>query len=338
MAQVRVMPFDRTFACEDGQSILQAALGQGYFLRYGCKKGGCGTCRAMVVDGDVEDGSSTFALPTSERNQGWILVCSTRVFGDCVLDISSMELTEEEFLAGDQIEMWETTLVRRELLTPTIYGLTLRVDDPPAIRFVAGQFVNVEIPGTSTVRSFSFANTPRNDGEIELLVRLLPGGCFGEYLGDRAAIGDRVRVFGPLGKLRMRPTYRKIVMVAGGTGLAPILSMLGELADKGSDREVVCFVGARTCTELYHLDRLEALRSSLPGLEVFPVVENAENGWRGERGRVTEAIPRVRDSLKGYDAYICGPGPMVDAARDMVVALGVRDRNVYFDAFLPTGG
>ncbi|MDB5068874.1 MAG: hypothetical protein JWM18_5308 [Chloroflexi bacterium] len=337
MAQVKVMPFERTIVCEEGQSVLQAALGQGYYLRYGCKHGGCGTCKALLVDGDVVDGSSSFALASSERVKGWILVCSSRPTEDCVLDISSMELTEDEFLAGDRVEVFETTLVRRELLTPTICGLTLRLSEPSSIRFTAGQFVNVEIPDSTVVRAFSFANAPGSGGEIELIVRLIPDGRFGHYLTMRGELGDRIRVYGPLGSLRMRPSYRKIVMVAGGTGLAPILSMLGDVAEKGSDREMVCFVGARTCSELYFLERLEAMRATLPGLEIIPVAEQPENGWKGERGRVTEAIPRRRSSLKGYDAYICGPGPMVDAARSAVVALGVREKNIYFDAFVPTG-
>jgi NAD(P)H-flavin reductase len=140
-----------------------------------------------------------------------------------------------------------------------------------------------------------------------------------------------------MGSLRMRPSYRKIVMIAGGTGLAPILSMLGDLAEKGSDREIVCFVGARTDSELYFVERLEALRATLSGLEIIPVVEQPLNGWKGEQGRVTEAIPRRRSSLKGYDAYICGPAPMVDAARSVVVNLGVREKNIYYDAFVPSG-
>jgi propane monooxygenase reductase subunit len=337
MAQVKVMPFERTIECEEGQAILQAALTQGYYLRYGCKHGGCGTCKAMLVDGDVVDSSSSFALPGSERAKGYILVCSSRPTEDCVLDISSMELTEDEFLAGDKVEVFETTLVRRELLTPTICGLTLRLAEPSSIKFIAGQYVNVEIPDTTVVRSFSFANTPSSDGEIELIVRLIPDGQFGRYLSTRGEVGELVRVFGPMGSLKMRPSYRKLVMVAGGTGLAPILSMLGDLAEKGTDREIVCFVGARTCSELYFLARLEALRATLPGLEIIPVAEQPENGWRGERGRVTGAIPRSRSSLKGYDAYICGPGPMVDAARTAVVDLGVREKNVYYDAFVPTG-
>lgn len=336
MAKVRFTPFGRTIECAEGQPILSAALLRGYFLRYGCKHGGCGTCKVLVADGDIEDSGSSFALTQAERSAGWALACSSQPLSDCVIDISAMGLTEEEFLAGDQVETFETVIDRVADLTPTIRGVTLRLVSPPRMRFTAGQFVNVEVPGTGTFRAFSMANAPSADSEIELIVRIFPGGQFSEYL-KHAERGQIVRVSGPVGSLRMRLSYRKILMVAGGSGLAPLLSMLTDLTQKNDRRPVTVFFGARTREELYYLDRLQALCSRCPRAEFVPVVEDDARAWEGETGRVTDAIARRMSSLRGYDAYLCGPPPMVEAARELVLQLGVREANVYFDAFVATG-
>ena len=336
MSQVRFTPFGRTIECAEGEPILSAALSRGYFLRYGCKHGGCGTCKVLVTDGDLEDSGSSFALNRADRSAGWALACSSRPLSNCVIDISAMGLTEEEFLAGDQVETFETVIESIADLTPTIRGVTLRLVNPPQMRFTAGQFVNVEVPGTDNVRAFSMANAPSANSEIELIVRLFPGGQFSEYV-KHAEQGQLVRVSGPVGSLRMRLSYRKVLMVAGGSGMAPLLSMLTELTQKKDRRPVTVIFGARTREELYHVDRLKALCDLSAQAEFVPVVEEAGEAWSGETGRVTDAIARRMGNLRGYDAYLCGPPPMVDAVRELVVQLGVREANVYFDAFVPTG-
>jgi NAD(P)H-flavin reductase/ferredoxin len=336
VATVRFTPFDRTIECAEGQPILAAALSRGFFLRYGCKHGGCGTCKVLVADGDVEDNGSSFALSPAERSAGWALACSSQPLSDCVVDISAMSLTEDEFLAGDRVEAFETVVDGVTDLTPTICAVTLRLADPPRMRFTAGQFVNVEVPGTGTFRAFSMANAPSADSQIELIVRIFPGGQFSEYV-RHAEHGQIVRVSGPLGSLRVRLSYRRILMIGGGSGLAPLLSMLTDLTQKNDRRPVTVFFGARTREELYYLDRLGALCNLCPWAEFVPVVEDADESWEGETGRVTDAIARRVRSLKGYDAYLCGPPPMVEAARELVIQLGVREANVYFDAFVPTG-
>jgi len=337
VAQVRFAPFGDTIECAEGQPILSAALSQGYFLRYGCKHGGCGTCKVVVTDGNIEDSGSSFALTHAERSAGWALACSSRPLSDCVIDISAMGLTREEFLAGDRVETFDTVIDSVTDLTPTIRGVTLRLVSPPRMRFTAGQFVNVEVPAAGTFRAFSMANAPSANSEIELIVRLFPGGQFSEYL-KHAERGQTVRVRGPVGSLRVRLSYRKILMIAGGSGMAPVLSMLTDLTEKRDRRQITVFFGARTCEELYYLDRLKTLCDLSAQAEFVPVVEDpGPAAWEGESGRVTEVVARRMGSLRGYDAYLCGPPPMVEAARELVVQLGVREANVYFDAFVPTG-
>ena len=339
MPEVKFDPFGVRVSCAEGETILGAALRGGYYLRYGCKYGGCGTCKAFLVEGEAEDAGSTFALPNSARAEGWILPCSSTPLGDCVIDVSSMDLSEAEFFGGDQVATLEASLESVEELTPTIYGVTLRLVHPPTMCFTAGQFVNLEVPGSANAgtRAFSMANYfPGDSSSVELFVKRLPGGLFGGYL-ESARPGDIIRLHGPLGSLRVRPSYRKIIMVAGGSGLAPLISMLTDLAQKGDQRAVSLFFGARTRAELYHLKRIGRLCDMSSQLEFVPVVEHPDLGWRGEVGFVTEAVERRMPSLRGYDAYLCGPPSMVEAARELVLRLGVREPNVYYDAFVPTG-
>jgi propane monooxygenase reductase subunit len=337
MNDVKVQPFDEVLGCEDDETILGAVLRQGYFLRYGCKGGGCGTCKVLLVDGDVDEHGSSFALPSSERAKGWILACASIPVEDCVIDVESMEMTEEEFRAGDVTVTYDTELEVVEPLTHDIRFVRLRLVEPERMKFVAGQFVSVGIPGTGLFRSYSMANPPSADQVVELIVRVIPGGMFSSWLEQRARPGDRVPVQGPYGMLKIRLSHRRILMIAGGSGMAPILSMLEDLAEKGNERPVTLFFGARSERDLYLEDRLAKLGERMP-LEFVPALsESWAPSWSGETGLVTEVLRRRLPSLEGWDAYMCGPPPMIDAATPLLVDSGVRARNIYFDAFAPTG-
>jgi NAD(P)H-flavin reductase len=290
------------------------------------------------VEGDVEESASSFALPSSDRADGLILLCSSMPVEDCTIDITSMELTEEEFLAGDQVGTFLANMERKEALTPDIRALRLRLLEPPAMKFVAGQFVNIEIPGTEEVRSFSMASPPSVPGHLDFLVRLLPGGRFSQYLEARPRVGDRLRLHGPLGQLKVRLSHRRILMIAGGSGMAPLLSMLANLAEKGNTRPVTFFFGARRLQDLYHLERIRELQAAMPVLEFVPALSDEwPQDWSGESGLVSEVVARRMGSLEGYDAYLCGPPPMIGAATPLLLERGVRPRNIYFAAFVPTG-
>ena len=249
-SKVVVLPFERAFACDEGETILAGALRQGLFLRYGCRHGGCGTCKVRLVDGDVDEHGSTFALPDSERAEGWVLACASVPAGECTVDATAMDLSEDEFLAGDTVGTYTAEVVALEALTRDIRAVRLRLLDPPAMRFTAGQFVNVEVPGTTEVRAYSMANPPSDGGAVDLIVKLLPGGLFSTHLEERLLPGDRLRLHGPLGQLKVRLSHRPMVMVAGGSGLAPLLSMLADLAEKGSARPATLFFGARRADDL----------------------------------------------------------------------------------------
>ena len=334
--QITVLPFGVSFECGAGDTVLSAALRQGYFLRYGCRHGGCGTCKVSLVDGDVESSGSSFALSPGERSQGWVLACSSSPVSDCVLDASSMDLSIDEFEGGDPVRSFETQVVEVEYLTPDIVGMTLDLIEPPTMSFVAGQFINIEVPGTHMWRSYSIANAPHESTRIELVIKLLPGGAFSGHIASHLTRGDRLKVLGPLGELRLRLSHRKVIMIAGGSGLAPFISMLRDSKHRQRHREVELIYGARRRADLYRIDELEHLAEALPHLELVPALSEPEGeNWPGEEGLVTDVIARRHRSLEGFDAYLAGPPPMIDATIPLLHRLGVRAQNVYFDAFVP---
>ena len=224
------------------------------------------------------------ALSPSERGGGYALFCTAVPLSDCTLDASAMELTEDEFASGDRTAAFIAEVECKEALAPDIRRLYLRVVDPSTIKFTAGQFVNVEVPG-SKLRAYSMANPPSDRHHIELIVKLMPKGVFSSYLESELKAGDRLRLFGPLGQLKVRLSYRSILAIAGGSGMAPILSMLSDLAEKGNTRPVTFLFGARREQDLYFQDRLESIRPIDAGLgDIFALSDEQPPGWRGENG------------------------------------------------------
>lgn len=330
---ITVDPFAESFDCAEGETILDAALRNDRLLRYGCKHGGCGTCKVRLTDGEVEEYGSSFALTPDDRAEELVLACASTPVEDCVIDVTPTELTEEEFLSGDASGTYTAVLAEVTALTADIAAVRLEVLGD-RIEFTAGQFVNVEIPGSGLVRTFSFANAPTRAEVIELIVKLYPDGAFSRFLRE-SPIGTRLQVYGPYGQLKVRLSHRPVLMIAGGSGLAPLLSMLRDLADAGFDRSVSMFFGARTVADLYLVEEILELGARLPEFEFVPVLSDSWSAdWAGETGMVTDAIARRYPQL-AHDVYLCGPPPMIDAAVPLLTASGVRPRNIYFDAFTP---
>jgi NAD(P)H-flavin reductase/ferredoxin len=335
--KVQAEPFGESFPCDEDESILAAALRAGLFLRYGCKHGGCGTCKVSLVEGDVDVAASSYALSPAEREAGTVLVCQSYPADDCVIDVTAMDLDEEEFHRGDTSGEFTMRVETAHELASDIWQVTLVHEPGTRMPFVAGQFVNVEIPGASGVRSYSMANCPSADDRIELICKYLPGGLFSTFMTRPDVAGEQVRVAGPFGSMAVRLSHRDVVMVAGGSGLAPLLSMLRALARKGSERDITLFFGARSAAELYALDEIGKLLETMRGLTFVPVLAEPHEAWDGATGLVTDAIAAHRPSYSGTDAYLCGPPGMIAAATKILVSRGVREKNISFDAFVPTG-
>lgn len=342
---VTVLPFGETLEVEPGESVLKAILRQGRFVKYGCKHGGCSTCRAEVVQGDYELSDNTsFSLSDADRTEGVVLLCSTFVEKDeLVVDVSRTmdDLSEDEYLAGQHVQEQVATIGEIKALTHDTRWLELRLDDPAGFPFVAGQYVEVAVPGTAdSWRSFSMANPPGEPGRVDLIIKVIPGGAFSAALDGSLARGDQLRLRGPLGQFGVRLSHRPMIMLAGGSGMAPVLAMLKDLVATRNRRDVIFFYGARGRRDLFLVDELTDLAQGHDWFTFVPALSEpdaADGDWTGETGLITEVLARHRPSTKGMEGYLCGPPPMIDAAIDVLKATGCKERHIYFDRFVPSG-
>ncbi|MDH3728543.1 MAG: 2Fe-2S iron-sulfur cluster binding domain-containing protein [Myxococcales bacterium] len=339
----RIEPFGETLELEPGESVLSAILRHGKFVRYGCKHGGCGTCRARLIEGECTlDDRTSFSLSDSDRAEDIVLLCSAYVDeGEATFDVSKLQdLTEEEFHAGLQIDEYEAEVEQIIEHTHDIRTVRMRLQEPADMRFGAGQYVEVEVPGGNDEwRAYSMSNPPHEKGVIEIIVKVIPGGRFSSRLASDIRAGSRLRLRGPLGQFAVRLSHRPMIMVAGGSGMGPIRAMIHDLAATENQRPVIFFFGARTDRDLFLVDEFRAIEAAHSWFEFVPVLSEAERSenWTGEIGLVTEAVARRFEGFRGYEGYLCGPPGMIDAGIELLVGAGCKSRHVFFDRFVPSG-
>jgi propane monooxygenase reductase subunit len=337
---VRFEPVGIEMEADEDETILNAAFRQGIMLMHGCKEGQCSACKSFLLDGDVDlDKYSTFALPDFEEAEGWTLLCRAHAYSD--LEVELINYDEEALHGGTPPRTVSTSVSAIEPLTHDITRLCLTVEDDAAFEFKPGQYVDIRIPGggDGEHRSFSMANLAADSGELEFMIKRYEGGRFSGLLGDGGLkVGDALEVTGPYGVFTLRASSpRRIVFIGGGAGMAPILCLLRSMAEAGVDRPATFYYGARTATDLFHLEELAALAGRIPNLTFVPALSEERNGdWTGEGGLITDVVERMEDDLAEVDAYLCGPPPMVDAAIAMLERLGVPESHIYFDKFTTT--
>lgn len=330
-SQVRLLPFAIAVEVHEHESVLAAVLRTGYHVHHGCRSGRCGACAAQVVSGRLECPSveGGFVLGREALAAGRVLLCQSFPATAAVeVDIADMQLTAEELTGG--LDTWPARIVQAEASAPEVRLVTLQTQGAPR-RWRAGAHVAIEVPGgAGECRSYSLLDLPRPDGRFRLLVRVLPGGRFSPRLDALAAAGETLRVRGPLGRFALRPGHWPAVLIAGGTGIAPLRAFIEELAASRSRRPVRLLYGARTREELVLLPELQALAQDLPQLAIETLCE--QDGERGT-GTVAELIDR---QIEGADVYLCGPAAMVAACHDRLAALGVTPRRLTSESFVPS--
>ncbi|MGH3275516.1 MAG: FAD-binding oxidoreductase, partial [Streptosporangiaceae bacterium] len=231
-------------------------------------------------------------------------------------------------------------VVSKDPVTHDMRHLVLRLIEPAEIKFFPGQYVDITIPGTDAVRSFSMANTSsRESGLLEFVIKVYPDGRFSQFLAEKLTAGDRLDLTGPFGVFTLREGDADLVFVGGGAGMAPILSLLRTMSERGLQRKATFFYGARTRGDLCFEPELRELETRLPGFRYIPALSepSPDDGWDGETGLITDVVARLAASLTGAHAYVCGPPPMVEAAQPLLTRLGIEERRVYYDKFTTTG-
>ncbi|HEY6278852.1 MAG TPA: 2Fe-2S iron-sulfur cluster binding domain-containing protein [Streptosporangiaceae bacterium] len=338
---VRFEPVGIEIEVDEDQTILRAAFDQGVMLMHGCKEGQCSSCKSFVLDGDdIElDRYSTFALPDFEREEGYTLLCRAHAYEDVTIELLNYD--EDMIRSGLPIQQAVAEVAANIPVTHDMRHLVLRLIEPAEVKFFPGQYVDIAIPGTTATRSFSMANTSsRESGQLEFVIKIYPDGLFSHFLDTQLAVGDQLSLAGPYGMFTLREgDDADLVFVGGGAGMAPILSLLRSMAERGIGRRATYYYGARRRRDLCFEDELHALEQALARFRYVPALSEPDpaEDWDGEVGLITDVVQRHEGDLGKAHAYVCGPPPMVEAALPLLARLGVPEKRIYYDKFTFTG-
>jgi CDP-4-dehydro-6-deoxyglucose reductase len=329
--QITIQPSQHQFATEGDKSVLDAALAAGIVLPYSCRSGACSTCKAKVVSGSVEAGSSPAQiLSADELAAGFTLLCQARATSDLVIESRELRLASD--IQIRKIPSRVTAIARP---TPDVALLTLQLPATETFRFHAGQYIEVILKDGKR-RSYSMANAPHAASALELHIRHLNGGLFTDHVfgAGVTVMKEReiLRLEGPFGSFFLREDSQlPIVMLASGTGFAPIKSIVEHMVHENIARPITLYWGGRRPSDLYMNEIVEQWASTIPDFTYVPVISDAlpEDGWAGRTGFVHRAVMQDFRDLSGYQVYACGAPIVVDSARREFIA----ECNLPEDAF-----
>lgn len=315
-----------------GCNVLKSALDAGVGLASQCQSGSCGTCTSQLQAGDTESTAGrASALLDSEYREGARLLCSTMLNSPATFELPY----SSDVIFGDQPKVHQARVTELVTLSETVVGLRVRIEDQP-LNFHAGQFARISVPGTHEWRSYSMANAPTDGWELEFHVRLLPDGKLSSYLRDDGSVGTPLEIEGPYGSFVLRNSKQHHLFVAGGTGLAPILSMIDYLRENGGRRiaTTLCFA-CQTENDLYHADEVELRTMWMPHMRARLAVTapTTAEAWRGAVGTPVSLIG-PDDVTEQTTAYLCGPPGMIEAARQRLRELGMTPDQIHSERFV----
>lgn len=332
-ATVTVADLNQAVPAEEGQTVLDALLASGVAFPYSCQSGNCGTCRCELVSGEImELEYSEHALSAQDRGRGIVLACRSQVWGDVVV----RRLDAEELIVHPSRVM-RCRVAGMTMLTHDILQLRVDIVSGGPFTFSAGQFASLEFPvAPGAVRDYSMANRP-DEPTLEFHIRVMQGA---ESVSRRVAanlrIGDTVKVSGPLGTSYLRAQHAgPMLCIAGGSGLAPIKSIVETALRNDFDQPVHLYFGVRGERDVYFERELAQWSEQYPTIRSHIVLSDGAAGSSRRRGFVTDAVAADFSDLKGFKAYFAGPPPMVDAATALVNGLGIETRDIHADAFFP---
>lgn len=324
---------DRVFEVKGGTSLLSTLSGQGIFIPSACGgKATCGLCKVQVLAGAGP------LLPTeepylddAERQAGYRLSCQVKVKQNL-----SIRIPDELF----NIREFRTTIGRIDQLTHDIKGLRLELAEPETIRFKAGQYVQLYTQPYGKVkekvfRAYSMASVPSDNRAVDLIVRQVPQGICTTYVHQELKVGDEVRISGPYGDFYLRGNSEELIFIAGGSGLAPIRSLILDILEKKLPHKMTFFFGAVTRRDLYYLDFFSDLAAKHEQFRFVPALSKPDpaDNWQGEVGLITEVVSRSIDNGQNKEAYLCGSPGMINACLAVLHDKGLTDDRIFFDKF-----
>jgi CDP-4-dehydro-6-deoxyglucose reductase/ferredoxin-NAD(P)+ reductase (naphthalene dioxygenase ferredoxin-specific) len=335
---VSIADTDHAAPAEPGDTVLSALLGHGIGFAYSCQAGNCGTCKCELVSGEVlELEYSEHALSASERARNIVLACRAQVWSDVVV----RRLAAEDFVVHPS-RILRCRVARMSRATHDVIRVGLEIVAGGPFSFSPGQFARLEFPfSRGKERDYSMAGLPQ-DPLLEFHIRVMAEGAVSRRVAEQLKPGDEVRVSGPLGTAYLRAQHEgPMLAVAGGTGLAPIRSIVSAALSGGFRHPIHVYFGARAERDVYCEEELARWQSQHPALRAHVVLSEPDGQPRRDgllprrTGLVTEAVAADLAQLDGYKVYAAGPPPMVDAASALAQARGVPLRDIHADAFYP---
>jgi CDP-4-dehydro-6-deoxyglucose reductase, E3 len=321
---------DVVFDINDNETILEAALRQKHNLPYGCRNGRCGSCKAQIISGQVNyPDNLPEGLSEQEKQQGYALLCQATASEDLTIKARTIETA-----ADIKLKQLPCRVTTCEKLNDDVIRLKLELPKTEQLQFLAGQYIDILMKDGKR-RSFSLANPPHQNQTLELHIRYYEGGLFSEYafkdLKDKALL----RIEGPLGQFTLQNSQRPIIMIAGGTGFAPIKSLVEHSLKIDDKRPIHFYWGARTETDLYLDNMAKQWAIDHDHIKYIPVLSDVEHlkAWNGKTGFVHNAVLEDYADLSEYDIYACGPPPMINAIVESFPKQGLNKDRLFSDSF-----
>jgi len=325
---------EKDLLVKGGSPLLFTLMEQGIFIPSACGgKGTCSYCKVQVHEGGGPVlPTETPYLSPEDLKANVRLSCQVKVKDDL-----KIEIPEELFL----VKEYQVRVERMEDLTPAIKGLHLKIVEPAeGITFKAGQYAQLEVPKYKRTtgpeyRAYSISSDPAQHDRLELVITRVPEGAVTTYVHEYLKEGEELRATGPYGSFYLRDSDRDILLIATGSGMAPIKSILHQMVNHGIGRKATFFFGARTKKDLYYMEQFLEWEKTLPQFKFIPALSRPapEEQWEGEKGRVTDLIRKHVPDHPNVDVYICGAPPMVESCVELLKEKGVPEDRIYFDKF-----
>ncbi len=326
--RVQIEPSEHQFYVETNETVLDAALRQGINLRYGCRNGACGACKGKLVSGEIHYEEDPVALTDDDTDQNMVLFCAALVDSELVIEVEEVELD-----SAIEIKSLPCRVQEMNHLADDVMQIFIKLPASERLQFLPGQYIDILLED-GRHRSFSIANAPHDDEFLELHIRLVEKGLFTPKVFNSMQNKDLLRIEGPHGSFFFHEESNKdILLMAGGTGFAPIKGIIEHLISEQNSRPVYLYWGVRTEADLYMRELAEKWAAKFDNIQFIPVLSDVDSNWSGRTGYVHEAVLADFDDLSVFDVYACGPPAMIKSAEQSFQEKGMQKNQFFYDSF-----
>ena len=327
--KIIVKPSGHVFEADEVDTILDAALEHGLAFPYGCRSGKCGSCVGKLLKGEIKYPKG-FSPKKEEIENNKTFLCQAIPQSDLEIEVHEIESAE-----GIEVRALPARVEALDKLNHDVIAMKLKLPDSERMQFLAGQYINILLEDEQK-RAYSIANAPHDDQFIELHLREVPDGYFSNLVFHEMKEKAMLRVEGPLGGFFLREkSTRPIILMAGGTGFAPVKAIVEHAIASDIKRPIHIFWGVRAKQDLYHHALAKQWADEVENIEYIPALSDPlpEDNWKGEVGFIHEVVTNKFSDLSDYDVYLCGPPPMIEAGKKAFIANGLPDDRLFFDSF-----